>query len=188
MSDAATHPAGALFEGYVTVRELAPRGMITVRGELGSAAMKKAVKAATGTAVPGVREVLAKDEKLAAWMSPDELLIVLPGEETAAAVEAFTAALDGVHSLVADVSDARASFGVEGAGAREVLAKLLPVDLHPDAFATGMIRRSHCAQAPAAIWMTGPEQFELICFRSVGQYVFQLLCASARPGSEVGIY
>jgi sarcosine oxidase subunit gamma len=77
---------------------------------------------------------------------------------------------------------------VSGAGAREVLAKLCPVDLSPDAFTPGMFRRTRMAQVPAAFWLDAEDTFHLICFRSVADYAFNLLKTAALPGGEVGVY
>jgi len=85
------------------------------------------------------------------------------------------------------VSDARASFRLEGQHAREVLAKLCPVDLALDAFVEGMFRRTRMAQVPAAFWLCEDEAFQIVCFRSQARYVFDLLCVAAQPGSEVGV-
>ena len=62
-----------------------------------------------------------------------------------------------------------------GACAREVMAKLAPVDFAPDAFEMGMFRRTRMAQVPAAFWMNGEDAFSVVCFRSVGEYMFDLL-------------
>ena len=87
-----------------------------------------------------------------------------------------------------NVSDARAVFRIKGPNTREVLAKLAPVDLSPQAFGPGMIRRTRLAQVPAAFWMEDTDTAQLVCFRSVAQYVFDLLKTAAQPGSEVGFY
>lgn len=188
MSDPVSPLGGAVREGRLNVRDTGPRGMITLRGDLGSAAVRKAVTAGAGTEVPGIREVLVADGRAAAWMSPDELMIFTPYEEAGAASAAMAKALGKAHSLVAEVSDARAVLSLEGAGARETLAKLAPVDLHPEAFGSGAIRRTHIGQVPAAFWMIGENTFEIMCFRSVARYVFDLLVAASAEGGEVGLF
>jgi sarcosine oxidase subunit gamma len=40
---------------------------------------------------------------------------------------------------------------------------------------------------PAAFWIEG-EGFTVVAFRSVGQYVFDLLSVAAAPGGEVGLW
>jgi len=188
MSEVSSALAGATHEGRLTVRDTGPRGMVTVRGDLGSPGMKKAVTAGAGTAVPGRREVVGEGGRAALWMSPDELLILTPYDEAGAAAAAMRKALGSAHALVAEVSDARAVLSLEGAAARETLAKLAPVDLHPDAFRPGMVRRTHLAQIPAAFWMTGENAFEIMCFRSVAQYAYDLLVAASAKGGEAGLF
>ncbi|MEO9629184.1 MAG: sarcosine oxidase subunit gamma, partial [Sulfitobacter sp.] len=49
-----------------------------------------------------------------------------------------------------------------------------------------MFRRTRMGQVPAAFWLREDGVFEVICFRSVAQYMFDLLSVAAQPGSEVG--
>ncbi|MGR3713933.1 MAG: sarcosine oxidase subunit gamma [Shimia sp.] len=185
MSEAVSALSGATFDGFAKLSDTGLRGMITVRGDLASKEMAAAIKAATGAAVPAQRRVGVGDKGKVAWMSPDELLVVVGYAEAGATVAALNAALSGVHALAVDVSDARAVFAVEGAGCRDALAKLAPVDLAADVFAADEVRRTRIAQVPAAFWQTGPDAFEVICFRSVAQYVFDVLRLSVTKGSEV---
>lgn len=188
MSNAVSALQGVSASGFATVTEAGLRGMITLRGDLGAKPVAAAVKAATGLDVPGQRGVVLKGDMGVAWMSPDELLIMVPYAQAAETVAKMTEAFGDAFALAVDVSDARAVFRVEGPGAREVLAKLAPVDLSPAAFTPGMIRRSRLAQVPAAFWMLGDEAFELVCFRSVAQYTFDVLKGAAAPGGEVGYF
>ncbi len=183
MSKAVSALGGVSHSGFVDVAEAGLRGMITVRGDLASAKMKKAVKAATGTAVPAARRIELNGDKGAAWMSPDELLILVPYAEAVATVETLEKALAGDHHLVADVSDARSVFTVRGAKAPEALMKLCPVDF--EMLEEGEIRRTRAAQVAAAFWKSGADEFTLVSFRSVAGYVMGLLEVSARKGGEV---
>ncbi|UYV38782.1 sarcosine oxidase subunit gamma [Rhodobacteraceae bacterium D3-12] len=186
MSDPKSAVAGARFDGIAKVEEVGLIGMITLRGNADEKTFATAVKKVCGMGLPGQRAINRKGGKALIWMSPDEFLLALPHEEADAEVAALDKALTGVHSLAVNVSDARAVFEVSGSQARDVLAKLFPVDLSKDAFGEGAVRRSRIAQVPAALWMEGAEGFRVMCFRSVGQYVFDLLCAAAADGSEVG--
>lgn len=182
MSDPVSPLGNARFDGFVSVREVGPLGMITLRAKPDVKELAAAIKAAVGTTVPAQRRVVINGDRAAGWMSPDEYLLVLPYDQVAAAMAAIATAMGGAHHLAADVSDARAIFRVEGAKAAQALQKLMPVD-----FATlepGELRRSRAAQVAAAIW----EQeggFTLVCFRSVAAYVFGLLSHSAQAGSEL---
>ncbi len=186
MAEAVSALNGASAKGYVTVREAGLRGMITLRSDLDAAKLKSAVKKLAGVAMPEPgRIALAKDRGLA-WMSPDELLVLGPYDSVAEDAAALQKALKGSHHLVANVSDARAVFRLEGAAWREVLAKLTPADVSPSALGPGQIRRSRLAQVAGAFWPTGEESAEIVCFRSVAPYVFGLLANAARSGGEVG--
>lgn len=180
---------GATFDGIAQVREAGACGMITVRGDFASATFRKAVAAvAEGAELPAQRGIVSAGESAVAWMSPDELLVMCPHTDAPARTAALAEALKGEHALAVNVSDARAVFDIRGVAAREVLAKLCPVDFAPGAFGEGEIRRTRMAQVAAAVWMTGPESFRIVCFRSVATYVFGLLSAAAAEGSGVGVF
>ncbi|MGJ8610864.1 MAG: sarcosine oxidase subunit gamma [Octadecabacter sp.] len=161
-----------------------PRGMITLRGDLDAAKMKKVVKATTGQAMPQSGQYLGDSLRGVAWMSPDEVLIVVPYSDVADTIAQINKALNGMHFLTADVSDARAVFTITGLDARDVLARLCPVDLHCDAFKAGDFRRTRLAQIAAAFWQHDAG-FDVVCFRSVADYAEGVLQNAAR-GQKTG--
>jgi len=190
MSEAVSALNGASFDGFVTVKDAGLHGMITLRGDLSSDVVKAAVQDVTGASVPGQRAVSGAGGNWVAWMSPDELLLVV-AYDTAPQIEAdLRKALSGTHHLVANVSDARAVFRLSGnpAALREAIAKLCPVDMTPGAFGPGEIRRTRMAQIPAAFWLDEGGTFHVVCFRSVADYAFNILKTAALPGGEVGVY
>ena len=174
--------------GIATIAEIGPLGMITLRGDLGAKNIRNAATAVAGVDYPEERHCNCVEERGIAWMSPDELLVMCPYGEVAQAIEKIENTVKGSHALAVNVSDARAVFQVSGPHVREVLAKLVPVDLDPAVFTPGMFRRTRIAQVPAAFWMRDAETVQIVCFRSVGQYVFDVLNMAAQPGSEVGHY
>ncbi len=188
MSKSVSALNGVHFRGIADIKELALQGMITVRGDLAKAKVKSAVKSVSGLNIPKTAEIAMGDGASVAWMSPDELLLLGEYAQVEDSVAKLQSALAKEHALVVNVSDARAVFSVSGSHARAVMAKLAPVDLAPDAFTPGMFRRTRLAQVPAAFWMTEDDSFQIICFRSVAQYVFDLLCVAAQDGSEVGVF
>ena len=175
-------------DGIAEVREIGLQGMITLRGDMASAAVKSAATGVAGVDMPAPSQVNCVDQRGICWMSPDELLVLCPYEAVADNLAKMRKSLDGAHALSVDVSDARAVFDLSGANAREVLAKLVPVDLSPEVFKEGMFRRSRMAQIPAAFWLHTPDTFRIITFRSQAQYAFDLLKVAAQPGSEVGFF
>jgi sarcosine oxidase subunit gamma len=181
MSNPVSALNGASFQGFATIREIGPIGMITLRAK-GVKGLDKAVKAVAGTKLPAQRRIEINGDRACGWMSPDEYLLILPYAEVRDALASLAKSLAGEHQLAVDVSDARAVFRVEGDKADQVLAKLSPVD-----FATlepGELRRTRTAQVAAAMW-SQDGGFTVVCFRSVAGYVMGLLTHSAQPGSEL---
>jgi len=182
MSEPISPLQGAAFDGFAQIREIGPLGMITLRAKAGTPGLDAAVNAATGCTVPALRRIERQGEKAAVWMSPDEILLIVPYAEVAAALGVIAVGLQGQHHLAVDVSDARAVFRIDGPKADQVLRKLSPVDF--DRVEPGEVRRSRAAQVAAAFW-ADEAGFTLVCFRSVAGYVMGLLSTSARPGSEL---
>jgi sarcosine oxidase subunit gamma len=182
MSDAVSALNGKVAAGEVTVREAGLQGMIILRGDLSDKKLAAVCKAVTGMALPKPRKAAVDGKSGLAWMSPDELLVLVPYDQVADAIAKIDAALAGTHYLAENVSDARALILVEGDFGREVIAKLAPVDLHPASFGVGDFRRTHLGQVAAAFWMQDEDTFGVICFRSVAEYAFDLLAASAKAG------
>ena len=178
----------ASFEGYVTVSEDAPMGMITLRGDLGSKPFITALKKSVSTDLPSACQITHDEQMSICWMSPDELLILTPYDQVAGLQAGLQKALGKKHFLLADVSDARVSFTLSGDKIREVIAKLAPVDLAPGHFAPGVFRRTRFGQISAAFWMQSETEARVICFRSVAEFMFNQLSAAARPGSEVDLW
>jgi len=156
--------------------------MISLRGNLTNKKLQSICAKLTGVKFPAQGTASSEGASGLAWMSPDEVLVMVPHNTVADAIAAINKALVGQHFLASDVSDARAVLRVEGTFAREVIAKLAPVDLHPATFKTGDFRRTRLGQVAAAFWMSDEDTFHVICFRSVAQYAFDLLAASAKAG------
>jgi sarcosine oxidase subunit gamma len=184
---------GVVFNGFSKVSEAPLQGMVTLRADLSDPAVQRALTSLAQTAMPCVRGIEmsvdpASQGRALAWMSPDEVLVLLPYAEVPQAIAELTAGLAGTHAMAVNVSDARAMFTVNGSAARDVLGKVCPVDFAPEVFFQGQMRRTRAAQVAVAVWQTADDSFQVICFRSVAQYVFDVLCDAARPGGEVGYY
>ncbi|MGR3802247.1 sarcosine oxidase subunit gamma [Marinibacterium profundimaris] len=176
------------YKGIALIRAEPPCGMITLRGGPDAAKGLATAGKRLGVKMPGPLGAELKDDRGLLWMSPDEVLMLCPAEDVPDHLDALRGALKGHHAMAVDTSDMRVRFSVSGAHAREVLAKLCPLDLAPDRFGPGHVRRTRLGQVAAAIWMRGDGAFEVICFRSVGQYVLDLLQVAAAPGSEVHLF
>jgi sarcosine oxidase subunit gamma len=181
MSDPVSALGGAQFDGFASIREIGPLGMITLRAK-GLKPLDKAIKAAVGVKTPAPRQIEINGDRACGWMSPDEFLLVMPYVEVSATLATLSKALAGQHHLAVDVSDARAVFRVEGTKADQVLRKLTPTDF--DRLQPGELRRTRAAQVAVAVWKQN-DGFTLICFRSVAGYMMGLLGHSAMPGTDL---
>ena len=184
MSNIQTAMNGARATGYVDVSEAPATGMITLRGDLADAGVQKTVKSVMGAGVPSTLAVTDADASQILWMSPDELMIVCTYDQADQVVADLIAALGETHSMVVNVSDARAVFDLNGSATSEIIAKLAPIDMK--SMKAGTVRRTRFAQIPAAFWMTSNDSARIICFRSVAEYMFNQLRNSAQAGFEVG--
>jgi len=188
MCSAVSALPAARFEGVVTVTEDGLCGMITLRGDLKDAAVAKAVKSAVGLAVPGQRQIKSGAKGAVAWMSPDELLLMVDYPTADAVVAKMSKALEGTHSLVLNVSDARAAFTVSGKGCREVIAKGAPADLSVQGLTPGEMRRTRLGQVAAAFWLADETTIRLICYRSVAAYAFEFLSNASADDNLPGVF
>ncbi|MFT4716734.1 MAG: sarcosine oxidase subunit gamma [Paracoccaceae bacterium] len=186
MSEAITALLGASFEGEVRVTDAGLRGMITLRGDLSDVKLAAAVKSAVGLAMPLARGIKEGSKGAVAWMSPDELLLLVDHDMADAVVAKLDKTLKENHFLALNVSDARSMIDVHGAGCREVIAKGAPADLSVDALPIGEIRRTRLGQLAVAFWLSDAETMHVVCFRSVGAHVYAWLCNASQKGTLPG--
>ncbi len=183
MSEAISVMNGAEFIGAATVKDAGLKGMINLRGDLKSEKLAAAVKSVVGLAMPKARGVKEGSKGAVAWMSPDELLLIVDYDKADSLVAKLDKTMKGEHMLAVNVSDARAVFTLEGKGVREVIAKGAPADLSVEGFQPGEIRRTRIGQLAAAFWLSDEAQMHVICFRSVGEHLFNWLCNAAEQDS-----
>ena len=108
---------------------------------------------------------------LALWLGPDEWLVVTPPDAQPSLADSLEAALDGIHSSVADVTGGHTVITLSGPRAREVLAKGCPLDLHPSVFRPGDCAQTLLAKANVTIrCVDDAPSFELIVRRSFADY------------------
>lgn len=180
MHDPVSALKGKAFDGFVKIREIGPLGMISLRCDLAEKPLVAALKK-LGLSVPAPRRIVQAADRSVGWMSPDELLLILPYSQVHVTLETLRNALAKVHFLAVDVSDARAVFRIEGKKADQVLAKLCPADIAR--MEPGELRRTRAAQVAVAFW-ANEDGYTLVSFRSVAGYVMGLLSHSAMIGSD----
>lgn len=170
----------------IQIEAAGPTGMVTLRADLSDKAARRAIIAA-GLTVPDQMTVASAAGLDVLWMSPDELLILTAYGEADAMVASLSEAFGTLHHMAVNVSDARVMFALSGENARlrEVLAKLSPADLRASQMPVGRMRRTRLAQVAAAFWFSSDKEANIIAFRSVQDYVYDLLTKVSEPGSAV---
>ena len=139
-------------DGALEVAERAFVGKINLRGDPAVDGFLAAAGSALGVAPPTEPNTLAEaGEVRVFWLGPDEWLVVTPPEKEAALARALEDALGDIHAAVTVVSDQRTVIAIGGGKAREVLEKLCPLDIHPNAFVPGSAAQTHIAHLAVLI-------------------------------------
>jgi sarcosine oxidase, subunit gamma len=172
----------------VGIREISNRGMIDLRGAASDRRFTMAVKAALGVDLPKApRTAVSWGDVKLLWLSVDQWLITCPRDKADALHAQLVKALEGIHSLVVDVSDMRAIIRLEGEGARETLMKGTSLDLI-EGYEPGTVRRMRFAEIAALLNVVEDNVIDVYVFRSYAEYTWEFLLKAARKGSEVRLY
>ncbi|MBS7545258.1 sarcosine oxidase subunit gamma [Ancylobacter oerskovii] len=113
--------------------------------------------------------------RLAAWLGPDEWLLLAEEADPAALFADLETALAGLPHALVDVSDRSLGIALEGPRAAYVLNQGCPLDLDTAAFPVGMSTRTVFAKAEIVLLREAPERFRLEVWRSFAPYVWGLL-------------
>lgn len=113
--------------------------------------------------------------------------IVWTGREQAFLTSADCPALDG--AAVTDQSDGWTVLGLSGAGAADVLARLVPMDLRLGALPVGRVVRTQLNHMNVVILRVGDHAFEIMVFRSMARTAWHEIEAAmqmlaARSGTK----
>ena len=94
--------------------------------------------------------------------------------------EAYTmpARLDGVGA-VTPLTHSRVRISLEGVPAREVLARLIPVDVHPSVFTTGSVALTGIHHTPVTVHCTGDGSFDIYVMRTFALNVWEIVTDAA---------
>jgi sarcosine oxidase, subunit gamma len=173
----------------ISMREIAGRGMIDLRGLTTDRKFIAAVKATLGFDLPKQpRTSTTWGDMKCLWLSPDQWLILCNGEKAQALTDQLNKTLDGVYSLVVNVSDMRAIIRIEGEYARTTLMKGTSIDLTHGDYAPGTVRRMRFAEIAALLHIVEDNIIDIYVFRSYADYAWDWLLKAARIGSEVKLF
>lgn len=175
----------------ISITEIVDRGMIDVRGDPHDKAFETAFETVLGVSLPRQpRSSIAAGELSVLWLSVDQWLVQCPRAQAADLAHRVRAALEGVPSLVVEVSDARAIIRLDGEGASEVIMKGAPVDLTAPEFEPGTVRRLRFGDVAALVHMVGrhPDVVDLYVFRSYAVFTWDWLMATSPDAARVRLF
>jgi sarcosine oxidase, subunit gamma len=173
----------------ISMREIAGRGMLDLRGLASDKKFMKAVKDVLGFDLPkSPRTSTSWGDMKALWLSIDQWLILCPGDKAVALQAQLAEALNGVHSLVVNVSDMRAVIRLEGAHVRTTVMKGTSIDLTHGDYPAGTVRRMKFAEIAALLHVVEDQIIDIYVFRSYADYAWEFLIKAARKGAEVKLF
>ena len=109
--------------------------------------------------MPAPNRATGKTSARAVWFGPDQAMLIGPEPNWSLANEA----------TVVDQSDAWAVVRLEGAGADDVLARLVPVDLRTGTFKRGHTVRTLLQHMTVSVTRVGDQAFQIMAFRSMAK-------------------
>ena len=146
--------------GRTTATEVDAGTMTMLSPRKGHAeALGKAMQSAHGLGFPAPNSAGTAGEVRAIWFGHSSAMLI--GTEPADAVREVAA--------LVDQSDAWAVVRLEGEGAEDVLARLVPVHLRLVSFPVGATARSKIGHMSGSVTRVGEDAFWLMVFRSMAE-------------------
>ena len=148
--------------------------MVNLRGAGDAAAFRDGVTAVLGATPPLEPNTVARGSGVdLLWCGPDEWLAVVWPEGPADAESRLADGLAGIHAAVTAVGAGHVALDLRGDGARALLARGCPLDLHERAFETGRCAQSVLGHATVTLHLRDPEPaFTLLVRRSMAGYLW----------------
>lgn len=146
--------------GNVTLTEVNAGVMTSIAPFKGQEkALSDALKAAHGMAFPAVNRATGKEGVRAVWFGQGQAMLI--GMHADAAL--------GDMAAMTDQSDAWAVVRLEGSGAEDVLARLVPVDLRAGHFKRAQTARTMLGHMMVSVTRVGDDAFQIMAFRSMAK-------------------
>jgi heterotetrameric sarcosine oxidase gamma subunit len=172
------HGAGAGVAGLLIEErtDLSFANVIAKRGKRD--ALVSAVETAYGVALPTRPRRVTKGSVTFAGTGPDQWIASAEGPE-APNFAARVRGRIGLFAAVSDQTDARLVLRLSGPNVRDVLAKGVPLDLHPKVFKPGDVARTVVADIGVQLDRLDEATFQLTAPRSMAGSFWSWLSASA---------
>lgn len=146
-------------------------------------ALGRAVQETFGLALPETGRATATDGLRALWLGPDRWLLLAMGRDDLET--RLRAAVAPAGGVVVDQSHGRTILRIEGAKARDTLAKGTGVDLHPRAFAENTVAQTSLFQLAVTLdRRRGTSTFDVHAMRGFAVHLYEALLEA---GGEYGV-
>lgn len=168
----------------VTLRERHGLTAIQLDARRGAAdTVSRAVRDTFGLALPSAGLTTTTGDIRALWLGPDRwLLLTMTGDDLDAQLRA---AAEPVGGVVVDQSHGRTVLRIEGAKARDTLAKGTGVDLHPRVFAENTVAQTSLFQLAVSLdRRRGTSSFDVHAMRGFAVHLYEALL---QAGGEYGV-
>lgn len=179
-------PLGAIESAQPPSREaqLSERPFLThvnLRADPADAEALAAIRQVLGLQLPLIpNTTTGSEELLAAWLGPDEWLLLAEHDQSEALVNDLQATLTDHVASIVDISAGQTVIRLCGPATLEVLARGCALDLHPSVFPPGACAQTMLARAQALlIAVDDKPTFDIIVRRSFAPYVATWLKDSA---------
>ncbi|MBZ0259164.1 MAG: hypothetical protein K8F90_00980 [Hyphomicrobiales bacterium] len=132
----------------------------------------KAISPITGKLPAKVGTALQADGRTLMRTGENQFWIIGPENDSIATK------LDGV-AILTPLSHSRTRIFIEGAPARDVLSKSIPLDFHPTVFKPGMFAMTGIHHTPVLVHCTSENRFEIYALRTFALSVYDWLTDAA---------
>lgn len=164
----------------VAIEERKGLGIATLAAREGqAAALKAAVRDAYGVDLPDDSSIVRGAQVSLVGYGPGQWLAVSETFPDDTLASDLAQHLKGLASI-SDQHGGRTVLRLSGPRARDVLAKGLPIDLHPRVFGPGRAATSTISLMGVQLWQVdGAPSYDIALFRSVSESFWRWLTASA---------
>ena len=151
-----------------------------------AATVTEALRCAFGLELPAPGRADTAGDVVALWTQPDGWMLMAPRGAEGELAQRVKAACGELGSVV-DQTHGRSVVRVAGERAREVLARICRIDLHPRAFARGQVAVTPVAELPCLVFQPDDvPSFDLVVSSSyAGWFLDAVTHAAASVGYEV---
>jgi sarcosine oxidase subunit gamma len=138
-----------------------------------------AMGAALGHELPqSSREVCHAGADVLMRIAPDQYWLITTDRARAATLDA---AMPADVGAVLCLTASRTRIVIEGADARAVLAKLLPLDLHPTVFPVGCFAQTGMHHVGGLLYRAGADRYDYFALRTYGATMWEAIADAALP-------